>query len=101
MSVDPSSTAPEAPRPAANSPPAARTDTNGATATAPVAAAPPAEEKRGFTFPSAYTVLFILLVAVAALTYVIPAGQYDRQDGQPIPNTYHTVPQNPQKLLSG
>ena len=55
-----------------------------------------------FTFPSAYTVLFALLVVMAALTWVIPAGQYDRgTDGQPIPNTYHTVPQNPQKLLSG
>src|SRR5262252_132195 len=61
----------------------------------------PARE-RTFTFPSAYTILFLLLIVMAALTWVIPAGQYDRgADGQPIPNTYHTVPPNPQRLVSG
>ena len=61
-----------------------------------------AETDRKFTFPSAYTVLFLLLIVMAALTYVIPAGQYDlNPDGAPIPGTYHTVPQNPQKILSG
>jgi uncharacterized ion transporter superfamily protein YfcC len=73
--------------------------------TAEAARTPPQEpppEKKGFTFPSAYTVLFLLLIVMAALTYVIPAGQYDRNaDGEPIPGTYHTVPQNPQKILSG
>jgi uncharacterized ion transporter superfamily protein YfcC len=64
--------------------------------------AEPAQEERRFTFPTAYTVLFLLLIVVAALTWIIPAGQYDRNaDGQPVPNTYHTVPQNPQTLLRG
>jgi len=68
----------------------------------PAQPATPPPEKKGFTFPTAYTVLFILLVIMAALTYVIPAGQYNRNpDGEPIPGSYHTVPQNPQKLLSG
>jgi uncharacterized ion transporter superfamily protein YfcC len=39
---------------------------------------------------------------MAALTWVIPAGQYDLdRDGAPIPGTYHTVAPNPQKLISG
>src|SRR5436309_16058841 len=67
---------------------------------APADAAPPAP--RRFAFPSAYTILFLLLAVMAVLTWVIPAGQYDRgADGEPVPGTYHLVPQNPQKLLSG
>ena len=57
-----------------------------ATATpAPVEAADP-EKKRGFHLPSAYTILFILIVVVAALTWIIPAGRYDyNDDGTPHP----------------
>lgn len=29
-------------------------------------------------FPTAYTILFLLIIFVAALTWIIPAGQYDR-----------------------
>src|SRR6476620_6076604 len=57
---------------------------------------------RSFTFPSAYTILFLLLIVVTVLTWIIPAGQYDyAPDGSPIPGTYHTVPQNPQRLVQG
>lgn len=57
---------------------------------------------RQFTFPTAYTILFALLVLIAALTWVIPAGQYDKDtNGQPVPGTYHTVPPNPQRIVSG
>jgi uncharacterized ion transporter superfamily protein YfcC len=70
-------------------------------AAGPADAEPPAG-KRGFTFPSAYTILFLLLIVVTILTWIIPAGQYDyTSDGSPIPGTYHTVPQNPQKLIAG
>jgi uncharacterized ion transporter superfamily protein YfcC len=63
---------------------------------------PPPEAPHRFTFPSAYTILFLLLIVMAALTWVIPAGQYDRNpSGEPIPGTYHNVPPNPQKLVSG
>ena len=62
--------------------------------------AAPEEKKRGLKLPSAYTILFILIVAVAALTWIIPAGQYDfNEDGTPIPGTYHTVPQNPARIV--
>src|SRR3954470_18567154 len=59
----------------------------------------PPEKKRGFALPSAYTILFILIVAVALLTWIIPAGKYDYQDGSPIPGTYHSVPQNPAQIV--
>lgn len=56
--------------------------------------------KKAFTFPTAFTILFILLVLIAFATWIVPAGLYDYDpDGAPIPGTYHTVPANPQKLL--
>ncbi len=56
--------------------------------------------KKKFEFPSAFTILFILLVLIALATWIVPAGSYDYDaDGAPIPDTYHTVEQNPQKLL--
>jgi uncharacterized ion transporter superfamily protein YfcC len=58
------------------------------------------EKKRKFTFPTAYTILALLIVVVAALTFVIPAGRYDTDaEGAPIPGTYHTVEPNPQRLV--
>ena len=63
--------------------------------------APAKPSRRKFVFPSAFTILFILLILIAAATFIIPAGSYDyNADGEPIPGTYHAVPQNPQKLLS-
>jgi uncharacterized ion transporter superfamily protein YfcC len=59
------------------------------------------EKKGGFKFPTAYTVLFLLLILVVIATWIIPAGQYDKnEDGEPIPGSYHEVEQNPQKILS-
>ncbi len=59
------------------------------------------KSKKKFTFPSAFTILFLLLVVIAAATWIVPAGSYDYDaDGAPIPGTYHPVEQNPQKLLS-
>jgi uncharacterized ion transporter superfamily protein YfcC len=58
-----------------------------------------AEKK--FEFPTAYTILFLLIILVAAATWIIPAGSYDYdEEGSPIPGTYHAVEPNPQKLLS-
>ena len=57
--------------------------------------------KKKFTFPSAFTILFLLLVVIALATWIVPAGSYDYDaEGAPIPGTYHTVESNPQKLLS-
>lgn len=70
----------------------------------------PAEKKpEGATlasrFPTAYTILFALIALVAALTWIVPAGQYDRvmneQVGREVavPGTYQTVEANPQGLI--
>ena len=66
---------------------------------APVAAA--AEpEKSGFRLPSAYTILFALIVLVAIATWVIPAGVYNLNAlGEPIPGTYHEVASQPAHIL--
>ncbi|HEY7451335.1 MAG TPA: YfcC family protein [Candidatus Limnocylindria bacterium] len=62
-------------------------------------AAPP--KKRGFALPSAYTILFILIVLVAIGTWIIPAGQYQLdENGQPIPGSYEQVEQNPQRIIA-
>lgn len=58
-----------------------------------------------FSFPTAFTILFGLILFVAALTWIVPAGQYDRVMNEtlgkevPIPGTYHEVEANPQRLL--
>ncbi len=68
------------------------------------------EEKKGgffanFKFPSAYTILFILIALVAALTWIIPAGQYDRVENKelgkdvPVSGTYKAVEGNPQDVV--
>ncbi|MCR4956668.1 MAG: YfcC family protein [Lachnospiraceae bacterium] len=36
------------------------------------------QEKKKFSFPTAYTVLFIVLIFAAILTWVIPAGSYSK-----------------------
>ncbi|NJD58114.1 MAG: YfcC family protein [Anaerolineae bacterium] len=57
--------------------------------------------KKKFEFPSAFAILFILLVVIALATWLVPAGQYDYdENGSPIPGSYHSVPSNPQALLS-
>lgn len=38
----------------------------------------PEAEKTGLRFPSAFTILFALIVLVAALTWIVPAGRYAR-----------------------
>ena len=62
--------------------------------------APPAEPKSKFQLPSAYTILFALIVITAIATWIIPAGQYMLdEEGSPIPGTYEEVDSNPQRIL--
>jgi len=51
-----------------------------------------------FHMPTAYTILFLLLFLVAAATWVIPAGEYQREgeDEVPVAGTYARVEQQPQ-----
>lgn len=68
-------------------------------------AAPPLEPTKRFSFPSAYTILFALIVIIAALTWVIPAGQYARVASEalgkelPVAGTYAPIEANPQGVL--
>jgi uncharacterized ion transporter superfamily protein YfcC len=64
-----------------------------------VAAAEP-EKKSRFKLPSAYTILFALIVLAAIATWVIPAGVYKLNElGEPIPGTYHEVASKPARIL--
>src|SRR5436190_6452936 len=63
-------------------------------------ASPGEEPKSRFTLPSAYTILFFLIIITAAATWLIPAGAYDVNDaGEPIPDTYHEVDASPQRII--
>ncbi|MGV0912053.1 YfcC family protein [Martelella sp. FOR1707] len=56
-------------------------------------------------FPTAYTILFALIILVAALTWIIPAGQYDRVMNEEVgreiavAGTFHEVDPNPQGFV--
>ncbi len=62
--------------------------------------AAPAPKRSRFTLPSAYTILFGLIVVMAVATWLIPAGAYDSDaEGNPVPGTYHEVPATPQRIV--
>src|SRR4029450_280985 len=64
-----------------------------------VAAAGEPEKKSRFTLPSAYTILFALIVLAAIATLVIPAGTRKRDtDGDPLPGTYPEVDAKPSRI---
>ena len=58
--------------------------------------APPVQT--GFRFPSAFTILFALIILVAALSWIIPAGLYDRVPSEalgkdvPVAGSYALTP---------
>ena len=53
-------------------------------------------ERTKFRMPTAYTILFALIVLVAAATWFIPAGAYHYLDGVPLAGSYHETARNPQ-----
>jgi uncharacterized ion transporter superfamily protein YfcC len=64
------------------------------------AMAAPSPKQSRFTLPSAYTILFALIVLAAIATWIIPAGTYDLNDaGEPLPGTYHEVEAKPARIL--
>jgi len=60
--------------------------------------------KQGW-FPTAYTILFVLVIVMAALTWIIPAGEYERAPNSalgkdvPVPGTYAQVEAAPQGFV--
>jgi uncharacterized ion transporter superfamily protein YfcC len=62
-------------------------------------AAEPVQKSR-FALPSAYTILFALIVIAAIATWIIPAGTYNANaDGEPLPGTYHEIAQKPSRIV--
>src|ERR671910_1159342 len=58
------------------------------------------ERKSRFTLPSAYTILFALIVVAALATWIIPAGTSQTNEaGEPLPGTYHEVDAKPSRIL--
>ncbi len=61
---------------------------------------------RRFKFPSAYTILFILIALVAALSWIVPAGHYQMVMNEtlgkevPVAGTYAHVTAQPQGIAS-
>lgn len=55
--------------------------------------------KKKFKMPNSFTILFLITIVIAILTWLIPAGSYEiNEEGNFIANTYHTVSQNPQGI---
>lgn len=56
-------------------------------------------------FPSTYTILILLTVFMAALTWILPAGEYDMVKNEtlgkmvPVVGTYHHIDSNPQGIM--
>ena len=55
-------------------------------------------KERTFRMPTAYTILFLLIAAVAISTRFIPAGSYTYVEGVPQAGTYHPVEAAPAGL---
>jgi uncharacterized ion transporter superfamily protein YfcC len=60
-------------------------------------------KKLNFKLPSTYTIIIIIIIAVAVLSWIIPGGAYEYKetDGtnlHPIPGTFHHIVSNPQGL---
>jgi uncharacterized ion transporter superfamily protein YfcC len=60
----------------------------------PPAEEPPssAEPSKHFRFPTAFTVLFLVLLLVWIAAFFVPAGKYQTKEGSPVPGTYHELP---------
>jgi uncharacterized ion transporter superfamily protein YfcC len=53
----------------------------------------PETSKKHFKFPTAFTVLFIVLIVVWVASFFVPPGVYKTNaDGAPKPGTYHELP---------
>ncbi|GGA78938.1 YfcC family protein [Ornithinibacillus halotolerans] len=62
------------------------------------------KKQKKFEFPHGFVILFILMVLTAAVTYLVPAGQYERvtdANGRTlvVDGTYESIESNPTGLL--
>jgi uncharacterized ion transporter superfamily protein YfcC len=67
-------------------------------------ATPQAKKSTPSKVPHVFALLFIITVIMALLTWVIPAGQFDRAEDPVtgrtlvVPNSYHAIEPNPQGI---
>ena len=52
-------------------------------------------EPRGSRFPDALVLIFGLILLAQLATYVLPAGEFDRESGQVVRDSYHAVEAEP------
>lgn len=61
------------------------------------------KSKRKFVIPHTFTIIFLLIVLMAILTWIIPSGEFNREeiDGRSVvvPGTYQRVDSNPQGFV--
>ena len=62
------------------------------------------QKKKSFEMPHIYVILFVFSALAAVLTYIVPAGQYDRIPGPNgritiDPNSYQVLPSDPVGLV--
>ncbi|AST90923.1 MULTISPECIES: YfcC family protein [Sutcliffiella] len=63
------------------------------------------QQKKKRELPDAYVILFGILVIAALLTYIIPAGAFERETADNgisviVPNSYETIDQQPASLIA-
>ncbi|MEG2869243.1 MAG: YfcC family protein [Terrisporobacter sp.] len=60
------------------------------------------KSKKKVKIPHTFTIIFTLIVIMAGLTWIIPSGQFDREDvdgrSVVVPGTYQSVESNPQGI---
>lgn len=57
------------------------------------------QKKKRFNMPSSYTVLFLIILVIAILTWFVPAGEYQVDEaGNILSGSYQVTEQNPQGL---
>lgn len=57
------------------------------------------QKKKRFSMPSSYTVLFLIILVIAILTWFVPAGEYQVDEaGNILSGSYQVTEQNPQGL---
>ncbi|MEH7108963.1 YfcC family protein [Bacillus sp. JJ1764] len=59
-----------------------------------------AKERKKWTLPHSYSLIFLIIIIVALLTWILPSGHFDRKDvtvdgstrSVIVPGTFHTIP---------
>lgn len=62
------------------------------------------KKKRKLILPDAYVILFVILIIAALLTYIIPAGYFDRETSENgidviVPDSYSQIEQQPASVI--